>query len=754
MSSSTEIATTADSEAVSLPFRLPRGEIVEIEGVRFEFARRFPTGRYEFRNLNTDEPYVVESRKLLLFYIERKFRMLGNGEMRPVELSRISLDLSTLNEKEKHQLQRWHTYVTRYLAQPCKKTAKELRPFIAAVAEEIKDTEPPAWQSLIRKIREYESAGHDTRALIPLNRQKGSPYQSRLSPEQDAKIEEAIDSVYLTRGQFSKGDVVNRVKNLIAKENETRGSGITHIPTPHDSTIYRRLQNVDDYLKTVAREGQRAADAKFKPGLAGPKATRIGEVYEIDHHLIDVSMIDETTGFLLGRPWLTLVIDRYSRAIVGYYLSFLSPSWHSIAMALRHAIAPKPGLRIYTGNSYVIWDAFGKPELIVIDNGPDFRSIHLDEACSRLPTNVLRAPRKKPEYKGMIEGWFGRMTKRYAQKLPNTTRSNPKALGDDRPKVQRAITLQVFEEKFVEWVLCDYNRHINRKMKSNPETRWREGAMLHPPQLPKSIEDMNVLLMYVNRRRLRRDGVQLNNILYNSNDVARIRAECGENISVQVRYDRTNLNEIYITHPKTGEQTPVPSTTPDYTDGLSLDLHRAVWAYTTAQAKKQVNATDLARYRDEVTLSHQKALGDRRMTARRKAKIMLDLTSTGHMPGKVRVSDIESRMDLFDQVFSDVETDTLETGVREGSSVEFPEVQAYSAAVVKKPKAPARKPPKRLPPAGKTQPMAYEASHPPSSLPKDERQTFTTGFTEGITGIPMAQLDAPADKPSTPEEER
>lgn len=615
MSRSMAMTTTmAGSEVTPLPFSLSSGEIVTIEGVRFEFSRRLPTQRYEFRNLETDEPYVAESRKLLLFYVEHKLRFHGHGEMQPIEVSRISLDLGTLNEKEDHELQRWHAYVTRYLANPSKKTAEGLRPLIVAVAEEINDPKPPSWQSLTRKIRAYENAGHDTRALIPLNRQKGSPYRSRLSPEQDVIIEEAIDTAYLTRAKLPKIEVANRVTNLISIENEKRGSGIAHIPIPDRSTIYRRIQRLDKYLEAVARDGQSAADAKFKPIFAGPKAKRVGEVYEIDHHRVDVSMIDAATGFLLGRPWLTLVIDRYSRAIVGYYLSFLPPSWHSIAMALRHAIAPKPNLVITTGKLTVTWIAFGKPVWIIIDNGSDFISLAFDKACKKLSINITRAPRNRPEYKGMVESWFGRMTKQYAQKLPNTTRSSPTELGDKPRKAQWAITLQTFEEKFIEWVLCDYNRHINRRMKSNPETKWREGAKLHPPLLPKAMEDLNTLLMYVTNRRLRRDGVQLNNLTYNSGAVAHIRAECGENISVQVRYDRANLKEIYITHPKTGKQIPVPSIAPDYTEGLSLDLHRAVWAHATAEANRQVNATDLARYRDEVTRSFQKALGDRRMT--------------------------------------------------------------------------------------------------------------------------------------------
>ncbi|WP_339828937.1 Mu transposase C-terminal domain-containing protein [uncultured Parvibaculum sp.] len=753
MSNSKAIATATDSEAFPLPFRLSGGEIVSIEGDRFEFMKRLPTGRYELRNLNTDEPFVIDSRKLLLLFIERRLRFHGNGEMTAVEISRIDLDLSLLEEKEKDELQRWQAYIRRFREQPWKKTAEALAPLITAVAEEINDPKPPSWTHLVRKIREYEDAGCDARALIPLNRHKGSRGLSRLSPEQDDIIEEAINSAYLTGAKLNKGATVNRVKNLVAIKNIARGPGMTPIPEPHRSTIYRRINQVNKYIEAVARDGRRAADETFKPTYFTPRAKRIGQVYEIDHHRIDTSMIDERTGFLLGRPWLTVVVDRYSRAIVGYYLSFQAPSWHSISMALRHAIAPKPNVRVSTGGTFVSWDAFGIPESIVIDNGRDFTSIALKQACLALSINIEYAPRWRPQYKGQIEGFLGKMTKQLAQKFPNTTRSNPTELGNNQPEVQYAVGLELFNEKFVEWVLCDYNRTINRNMKSNPETRWREGAAMHPPLLPKSMDDLNTLLMYVKKRTLRNDGVQLDHLMYNSNDVARIRAECGGEVSVQVRYDRTNLKEIYITDPTTGKQIPIPSKDPEYTDGLSYDMHRAVWAYATAAAKRQVNATDLARYRDEVTLSHQKAMGDRKMTARRKAAIMLGLTSTGYMPGKVRVSDVESGMKLFDQITAEVETDAIEAEPQESHAPQFPAVQAYSATVVKKPKAPAGKKSKRLQPVGTAQPIdAQEIPPPMSSLLKDERLTFITGLEDGTTGLPMAQLNAPKKRPSEEQE--
>jgi transposase InsO family protein len=46
----------------------------------------------------------------------------------------------------------------------------------------------------------------------------------------------------------------------------------------------------------------------------------------------------QTLGQLMRRPWLTTVIDTYSRCIVGINLGFDAPSSQVVALALRHAM--------------------------------------------------------------------------------------------------------------------------------------------------------------------------------------------------------------------------------------------------------------------------------------------------------------------------------------------------------------------------------------------------------------------------------
>ena len=72
----------------------------------------------------------------------------------------------------------------------------------------------------------------------------------------------------------------------------------------------------------MKREGVKAARDKFGsvkahfPGADSPLA-----VVQIDHTLLDIMVLDEEMRLPIGRPWLTLAIDVFSRMVAGYHLS-------------------------------------------------------------------------------------------------------------------------------------------------------------------------------------------------------------------------------------------------------------------------------------------------------------------------------------------------------------------------------------------------------------------------------------------------
>src|SRR5262245_26141565 len=66
------------------------------------------------------------------------------------------------------------------------------------------------------------------------------------------------------------------------------------------------------------------------------EAARPNEMWQADHSLLDIWVRDGSGP--LVRPWLTVIMDDYSRAIAGFRLSFQAPSAMQTALTLRQAI--------------------------------------------------------------------------------------------------------------------------------------------------------------------------------------------------------------------------------------------------------------------------------------------------------------------------------------------------------------------------------------------------------------------------------
>jgi transposase InsO family protein len=90
----------------------------------------------------------------------------------------------------------------------------------------------------------------------------------------------------------------------------------------------------DPYRQKLKRQGRRSAyglepfylELELKTPRHGDRPFEIGH---IDHTELDVELVCSRTGRGLGRPWLTVLIDAYSRRVLAAYLTFDPPSYRS-----------------------------------------------------------------------------------------------------------------------------------------------------------------------------------------------------------------------------------------------------------------------------------------------------------------------------------------------------------------------------------------------------------------------------------------
>jgi putative transposase len=185
-------------------------------------------------------------------------------------------------------------------------------------------------RSVQRLFKRYQDEGIGT--LTSANRKdKGS---HRIGEDWSAFILKA----------YKKGNEGSRrmTPKQIALKVQVRAAELGDEKPPSYRTVLRVLEPViNKKKKSIRSPGWKGStlSVKTRDGF-DLDISYSNQVWQCDHTRADVLLVDKD-GNLLGRPWLTTVIDSYSRCIVGINIGFDAPSSQVVSLALRHAILPK-----------------------------------------------------------------------------------------------------------------------------------------------------------------------------------------------------------------------------------------------------------------------------------------------------------------------------------------------------------------------------------------------------------------------------
>ena len=340
---------------------------------------------------------------------------------------------------------------------------------------------------------------------------------STLHPDLRQYIEDRLKT---TRDRLAK---VHRDSIIKAKKMD-----LDHIVYPTYDQVRFIHEKLSDAAKIYGGHGTRAYRKTNE--LTGHFEAEVpNHIWQCDHHLLDILIINEETG-KPERPWLTVIIDDYSRAIMGYYLSFDNPTSNAIALALHHAMCKKP---------QELWVMHGIPRLLYVDNGKDFRSKHIEEVCLHFKIERKSHEPYIARSKGKIERWFRTLEEMLIAYLDGYIGSSPQ----QRPaKVTPKLSLDQLREQIIDFILNTYHERVHSQIKTTPRTRWLEHPTLIQPV--NELEDLDYLLESATRT-VQNDGIQFQNgkyvdkdgkltpyirkevrIFFNRNDVSTIRVYC------------------------------------------------------------------------------------------------------------------------------------------------------------------------------------------------------------------------------------
>jgi putative transposase len=340
------------------------------------------------------------------------------------------------------------------------------------------------------------------------------PRRDKDRPKIAADLRQLIEGLALQRPPLSAAAIQRQVATVARDRGET---------PPSYSLVYDVVRKLAPALVTLAHEGTKAYSDTFDL-VHRREAEAPNAIWQADHSELDILVKDEKGN--PRKPWLTIILDDYSRAIAGYLLFFGAPSAIQTALALRQAIWRKaqPG-----------WHVCGIPQVLYTDHGSDFTSRHIEQVAADLKIRLVFSTVAKPRGRGKLERFFETVSQVLLPRLPGYSPGAGAVRGTK-------LTLEQLAKELETFLVREYHLAPHSTTKEPPQARWEKGGFL--PQMPASLEQLDLLLLTVPTTRVvHSDGIQFLAMRYIDPTLA---AFVGE--QVLLRYDPRDVAEVRVFH--------------------------------------------------------------------------------------------------------------------------------------------------------------------------------------------------------------
>jgi putative transposase len=498
----------------------------------------------------------------------------------------LQLRLTSLSDSCRKELLRRFQYVKEALGVKSRPLSKvRLVSTIQVISKQLNDEMPPSRATLARWVKRYVNSSGETMALVPLHQRKGCRTK-KIPFEVEIAIRNSLIQDYLVVTRPSLKQVH---ANVVGRINDDQTIPVQDKCFPSVRTLYRRAKELDPYIIARMRHGQRYADAQFRAAGSALQASRLMETVMMDGHRMDVILVDDETGEILGRPYLVCLFDVATRAVVGWHISLLPFCATTALAAIKDMCSRDP--REGPG---------GIAEKILPDNGPDLISQALRSLCMRLGMHIESAKAYCPDDKAHIERFFRTVNMQLVHMLPGTTFSSLHDRGEYDSVALAQVTLTKLRELFGQWLTTVYHRAKHSATRRLPEKLWRDQLSMMPVLSFKS-EDIDVIARVVFKRKISNGRVIVDNLIYKSDALRTL--EHRNQRSVVVLVNELDLSYVYV-HLESDPKTLFRADGVDleYMDKLTKYEHDACTAALDSMAEKDreelgPHAYEIARWR-------------------------------------------------------------------------------------------------------------------------------------------------------------
>ncbi|WP_419393427.1 DDE-type integrase/transposase/recombinase [Cytobacillus praedii] len=443
------------------------------------------------------------------------------GELKEQRIDNSLIDIITSASEEDYKVANDRLrYVKKYLASGSKQFDSILEPSLRTIRY---------W---VKNYRQAEKLfGNGYIGLIPEHKNKGNRYE-RINIKVTELMDFYIENEYETKVQKHKSIVYGLFANACREEG--------YIP-PSLTTFCKRIKERSQEKQTMKRQGKRAQyQTKVYYWELEKTTPRHGDfpfnIGHLDHTELDIELLCSRTGKKLGRPYLSLLIDAYSRKVLSYYLSFEPPSYRSCMMVLRDCVR-----------------RFNRmPQQIVVDNGKEFHSVYFETLLAMYEREPKRRPPANPRFGSILERLFGTTNTNFIHNLYGNTKIT---------KNVRGVTKSVDPKNLATWNLIDLSSALEEFFFELYDTIEHPSLGLTPRETFKrglfySGERKEIYIPYdrlfeiltlpsskTGEATIQQAGVKINYIYYWNDEFKSLHSQKKK---VKIRFDPFNIGVAYI----------------------------------------------------------------------------------------------------------------------------------------------------------------------------------------------------------------
>ncbi len=386
-----------------------------------------------------------------------------------------------------------------------------------------------SWAARFREAKAVYGDGY--LGLLPRTGDRGNR-QARLPEPARVLMAEFIENNFETLKQKSRYSSWISLKHVC----EQRG-----IVVPSYRAFRRAVRKRDRFSQTLKRKGHRAAyayepifwDLELKTPRHGDRAF---EIAHIDHTELDVELRSLATGHALGRPWMTLLVDAFSRRILGLYLTFDPPSYRSCMTVLRACVRRHGRF----------------PQTVLVDGGAEFTSTYFETLLARYACTKKTRPPAKPRFGSVCERLFGTVSTQFLYNLRGNTqmtRNVRQVTKSVAPREMATWTLHELNERLEEYLFQVYDRMEHPALGQSPKEAFEmslEKSGFRPERIIRYDQDFLMCTMPTTAKGTAKlspgRGVKINHIYYWSDT---FRDPELEQRQIAVRYDPFDAGTAY-----------------------------------------------------------------------------------------------------------------------------------------------------------------------------------------------------------------